>query len=78
MTAPGVWEEPLRDALRLAAQAPSWGDVPVGAVVVGPDGAVLGRGVKCGHSTEAAAKAEQLLEFKGALLACSPTSARMS
>lgn len=44
MSPAGAWEEPLRDALRLAAEAPSWGDVPVGAVVVGRDGVVLGRG----------------------------------
>ncbi len=31
-------------ALELAALCPSHGDVPVGAVVLGPDGAVLGEG----------------------------------
>jgi len=31
---------------------------------------VLGPGVKCGHSTETREKQEQLLEFKGKLLAC--------
>ncbi len=34
----------MRSALDLAAEAARRGDVPVGAVVVGPDGAVLGRG----------------------------------
>ena len=29
-------------ALQLAAAAQEWGDVPIGAVVLGPDGAVLG------------------------------------
>ena len=29
-------------ALELAAAAQEWGDVPIGAVVLGPDGAVLG------------------------------------
>ena len=34
----------MRVALDLAALAPEHGDVPVGAVVVGPDGTVLGSG----------------------------------
>ncbi|MFW6034498.1 MAG: tRNA adenosine(34) deaminase TadA [bacterium] len=34
----------MRLALREAEQAPSTGDVPVGAVVLGPSGDVLGRG----------------------------------
>ena len=34
----------MRSALDLAAEAARRGDVPVGAVVVGRDGAVLGRG----------------------------------
>ncbi|WP_344629046.1 tRNA adenosine(34) deaminase TadA [Streptomyces glaucosporus] len=34
----------MRRALGEAARAPETGDVPVGAVVLGPDGAVLGRG----------------------------------
>ncbi|MGP3990713.1 tRNA adenosine(34) deaminase TadA [Streptomyces sp. 3N207] len=38
------WREPMRLALAEAVQAPGTGDVPVGAVVLGPDGAVLGRG----------------------------------
>ncbi|MER7080559.1 tRNA-adenosine deaminase [Saccharopolyspora kobensis] len=33
--------ELVRAALRVAAEAPSTGDVPIGAVVVGPDGRVL-------------------------------------
>ncbi|GAB3990723.1 tRNA adenosine(34) deaminase TadA [Nocardioides marmoraquaticus] len=44
MSPAGTWEEPVRAALRLAAQAASWGDVPVGAVVVGPGGGVIGQG----------------------------------
>lgn len=40
----GAWEEPVRAALRLAAEAATWGDVPVGAVVVGADGDVVGQG----------------------------------
>ncbi|MDF4251577.1 tRNA adenosine(34) deaminase TadA [Streptomyces sp. WMMB303] len=38
------WREPMRLALAEAARAPGNGDVPVGAVVLGPDGTVLGRG----------------------------------
>ncbi|PWS51728.1 tRNA-specific adenosine deaminase, partial [Streptomyces sp. FT05W] len=32
------WQAPMRQALDEAAQAASAGDVPVGAVVLGPDG----------------------------------------
>ncbi|MFC0601835.1 nucleoside deaminase [Streptomyces palmae] len=38
------WREPMRLALAEAVRAPETGDVPVGAVVLGPDGTVLGRG----------------------------------
>ncbi|MBL1096397.1 tRNA adenosine(34) deaminase TadA [Streptomyces coffeae] len=38
------WRTPMRLALEEAVRAPETGDVPVGAVVLGPDGAVLGRG----------------------------------
>jgi tRNA(adenine34) deaminase len=34
----------MREALAEAAAAPATGDVPIGAVVVAPDGAVAGRG----------------------------------
>ena len=34
----------MREALAEAAAAPATGDVPIGAIVVGPDGAVAGRG----------------------------------
>lgn len=34
----------MRLALAEAAQAGAWGDVPIGAVVLGPDGAVVGAG----------------------------------
>jgi len=37
----GGW---MREALAEAAAAPATGDVPIGAVVVDPDGAVVGRG----------------------------------
>ena len=33
--------EAMGRALELAAAAPEWGDTPIGAVVLGPDGAVL-------------------------------------
>ncbi|MGW1200984.1 tRNA adenosine(34) deaminase TadA [Streptomyces sp. NPDC002536] len=38
------WRAPMRAALEEAARAPGTGDVPVGAVVLGPDGSVIGRG----------------------------------
>ena len=37
-------EEMMREALDLAREAAAAGEVPVGCVIVGPDGAVLGRG----------------------------------
>ncbi|MCL3859718.1 tRNA adenosine(34) deaminase TadA [Actinotalea sp. K2] len=37
-------DEPMRDALAQARLALATGDVPVGAVVLGPDGDVVGRG----------------------------------
>lgn len=45
MTAAGArWVPEMRAALELAALASGGGDVPVGAVVLDPDGAVIGRG----------------------------------
>jgi tRNA(adenine34) deaminase len=38
------WEPAMRLALAEAALAPGTGDVPVGALVLGPDGTVIGRG----------------------------------
>ncbi len=38
------WHEPMRAALAQARSAVAAGDVPIGAVVVGPDGEVLGTG----------------------------------
>ncbi|MEU3754900.1 tRNA adenosine(34) deaminase TadA [Streptomyces olivoreticuli] len=38
------WHGPMRAALAQAALAPGTGDVPVGAVVLAPDGSVIGRG----------------------------------
>ncbi len=38
------WAEPMRSALAGAAQAESAGDVPVGAVVLAPDGTLLASG----------------------------------
>ncbi|MFE6777513.1 tRNA adenosine(34) deaminase TadA [Streptomyces sp. NPDC057702] len=38
------WHGPMRHALEEAVRAPETGDVPVGALVLGPDGSVLGRG----------------------------------
>ncbi|MFD2083333.1 tRNA(adenine34) deaminase [Actinopolymorpha cephalotaxi] len=41
----------MRAALAEAALAPDTGDVPVGCVVLGPDGAVLGRGRNAREAT---------------------------
>lgn len=38
------WREPMRRALEEAVRAPGTGDVPVGAVVLGSGGTLLGRG----------------------------------
>ncbi|MFC5719956.1 tRNA adenosine(34) deaminase TadA [Streptomyces gamaensis] len=38
------WQPAMRAALAEAARAPATGDVPVGAVVLAPDGSVIGRG----------------------------------
>ncbi|MFJ9445816.1 nucleoside deaminase [Kitasatospora sp. NPDC101235] len=38
------WAAPMRLAMAEAALAPATGDVPVGALVLGPDGEVIGRG----------------------------------
>ncbi|HYH26713.1 MAG TPA: deaminase, partial [Blastococcus sp.] len=40
MTAPHL-DAAMGRALELAAAAEEWGDTPIGAVVLGPDGAVL-------------------------------------
>ena len=38
-----VWDDAMRAALAQAAQAVTWGDVPVGAVVLDETGAIIGR-----------------------------------
>lgn len=38
------WAAPMRLAIAEAALAPATGDVPVGALVLGPDGGIIGRG----------------------------------
>ncbi|WP_397218249.1 nucleoside deaminase [Nocardioides terrisoli] len=43
-TTAGRWEEPMRLALAEAARALPAGDVPIGAVVLGPSGEVVGSG----------------------------------
>ncbi len=45
------WRAPMRLALEEAALAPRTGDVPVGAVVLGPKGTVLGRGRNAREAT---------------------------
>lgn len=41
---PSPFESHMREALTLAQRAADLGEIPVGAVVVSPDGAVIGRG----------------------------------
>jgi tRNA(adenine34) deaminase len=38
------WVDPMREALAEARSAPDTGDVPIGAVVLDPDGRIIGRG----------------------------------
>lgn len=40
-----AWAEPMRQALAIAATARDSGDVPIGALVLDPDGIVIGEGV---------------------------------
>jgi tRNA(adenine34) deaminase len=44
MAAYDEWVDPMREALAEARSAPDTGDVPIGAVVLDPDGEVVGRG----------------------------------
>lgn len=44
LTYVGIWDDAMGEALALAAEASAGADVPVGAVVVGPDGLIVGRG----------------------------------
>ena len=44
MSPPGPWDGRMASALELARLAPAHGDVPVGALVVTADGAVVGSG----------------------------------
>ncbi len=44
-------EELIRIALALAAQAPATGDVPVGALVLGPTGEIVGEGHNAREAT---------------------------
>ncbi len=39
------WDAAMRQALACAGEARAGGDVPIGAVVLGPDGTVIGTGV---------------------------------
>lgn len=41
---PALWDEPMGLALELAREANERGEVPVGAIVLDPDGEVIGRG----------------------------------
>lgn len=60
------WQEPMRLALAEAVRAPETGDVPVGAVVLGPDGAVLGRGHNAREADGDPTAHAELLALRGA------------
>jgi len=60
----------MAEALALAGEAAAVGDVPVGAVVAGPDGAILGRGRNAresGHDPTAHAEIVAIREAAAAL-----------
>ncbi|MCI1749672.1 MAG: nucleoside deaminase [Acidipropionibacterium sp.] len=57
----------MRQALELAAQAPAWGDVPIGAVLLAPDGSVLSQAANEREATgDPTAHAEILAIRRGA------------
>ncbi len=73
-----AWRGPMREALDLAASAAAWGDVPIGAVVVGPEGDVVGRGANvrerdhdpAGHAEVVALRAAALARGEWRLTGC--------
>ncbi len=73
-----AWRDPMREALALAASAAGWGDVPIGAVVVGPDGERLGAGANvrerehdpAGHAEVVALRAAALSRGEWRLGGC--------
>ncbi|MCI1749254.1 MAG: nucleoside deaminase [Acidipropionibacterium sp.] len=57
----------MRQALEFAAQAPAWGDVPIGAVLLAPDGSVLSQAANEREATgDPTAHAEILAIRRGA------------
>ena len=67
---PGLdsWDEPMRQALAEARRAAQAGEVPVGAVLLGPNGAVLARAANAPiASADPTAHAEILAMRQGAL-----------
>ena len=54
-------EDYMREALREAALAAEAGEVPVGAVVAGPDGTIIGRGHNCREQRKDPAAHAELL-----------------
>jgi tRNA(adenine34) deaminase len=63
------WAEPMRLALAEAELALPSGDVPVGAVVLGPDGTVLARGHNVRERDGDPAGHAELVALRGAALA---------
>jgi len=63
------YEAAMRDALTEAARAPATGDVPVGAVVLDPHGAVIGRGHNAREATGDPTAHAELLAIRSAAAA---------
>jgi len=63
------YEAAMRDALAEAARAPATGDVPVGAVVLDPHGAVIGRGHNAREATWDPTAHAELLAIRSAAAA---------
>jgi tRNA(adenine34) deaminase len=60
-----TWEEPMREALRLAREAGERGEVPVGAVAV-LDGRIVGRGANARESARDPTAHAELLAIQDA------------
>jgi len=62
-------EDLIRIALALAAQAPATGDVPVGALVLGPSGEIVGEGRNAREATGDPTAHAEILALRAAAVA---------
>jgi len=62
-------EELIRIALALAAQAPATGDVPVGALVLGPSGEIVGEGRNAREATGDPTSHAEIVALRAAAVA---------